>query len=124
MNEYLLSTNIYSVPSVISSPDANGVLITRLLLLEPGTNPHHPDMGVGIGPKYRFITENDLPALRSKIQDQINTYLPLESLGESTVDLEIKENTKYLLISITVGSTKYVYDTEESNTPIELSNLV
>ena len=76
MKEYLLSTNEYLEPKVLKSSDAYGTLLTRLLLLEPGTNPLYPEMGVGIGPKYRFMMEDDMPALQTRIQDQINAYLP------------------------------------------------
>lgn len=124
MKEYLLSTNEYLEPKVIDSSDAYGVLLTRLLLLEPGTNPLHPGMGVGIGPKYRFISEDDMPALQTLIQEQVNTYLPSEFLTSTKAYLEIKPNSKYLQITIIADDTKYVFDTENSNTPIELSDLV
>lgn len=124
MKEYLLSTNEYLEPKVIESSDAYGVLLTRLLLLEPGTNPLHPGMGVGIGPKYRFISEDDMPMLQSIIQEQVNTYLPSDFLTSTKAYLEIKPNSKYLQITIIADDTKYVFDTENSNTPIELSDLV
>lgn len=124
MKEYLLSTNEYLEPKVIESSDAYGVLLTRLLLLEPGTNPLHPGMGVGIGPKYRFISEDDMPTLQTLIQEQVNTYLPSEFLTSTKAYLEIKPNSKYLQITIIADDTKYVFDTENSNTPIELSDLV
>lgn len=124
MKEYLLSTNEYLEPKVIESSDAYGVLLTRLLLLEPGTNPLHPGMGVGLGPKYRFITEDDMPILQSIIQEQVNTYLPSDFLTVTKAYIEIKPNSKYLQITIIADDTKYVFDTENSNTPIELSDLV
>lgn len=124
MKEYLLSTNEYIMPAVATGADAFGILLVRLLLLEPGTNPLHPNMGVGIGPKYRFISENDIPKLEQRIQEQINTYLPTVFQSATTVHLELKENTKYLLITIVANDVKYVYDTENSDTPVELSELV
>lgn len=123
MKEYLLTTNEYLEPSVAEGSDAYGILLTRLLLLEPGTNPLHPAMGVGLGPKYRYITELDMPMLQSLIQDQVNTYLPSSFLSTTSVILEIKD-TKYLLITIVADDTKYVLDTENSDVPIELADLV
>ena len=55
MKEYLLSTNEYLEPAMEDGSTAYGILLMRLLLLIPGTNPLHPAMGVGI-PKYRFIS--------------------------------------------------------------------
>lgn len=124
MKEYLLSTNEYKEPKVAEGSEAYGILLTRLLLLEPGTNPLHPGMGVGLGPKYRFISENDMPMLQTLIQEQVNTYLPSEFLTTTKVYLDLKPNSKYLQITIIADDTKYVFDTEDSNTPIELSDLV
>lgn len=124
MNEYLLTTNEYLNPSIAKGADAYGILLVRLLLLEPGTNPLHPGMGVGIGPKYRFISEDDVLKLESRIQDQINTYLPSEFQNVTTVKLQLNEGTKYLSIIIIADNRKYIYNTEESDTPIELSDLV
>lgn len=124
MKEYLLSTNEYKEPKVAEGSEAYGILLTRLLLLEPGTNPLHPGMGVGLGPKYRFISENDMPMLQTLIQEQVNTYLPSEFLTTTKAYLELKPNSKYLQITIIADDTKYVFDTEDSSTPIELSDLV
>ena len=124
MKEYLLSTNEYKEPKVAEGSDAYGILLTRLLLLEPGTNPLHPGMGVGLGPKYRFISENDMPILQTLIQEQVNTDLPSEFLTATKVYLELKSKSKYLQITIIADDTKYVFDTENSSTPIELSDLV
>lgn len=124
MKEYLLTTNNYLEPEVLEGADAYAIIIMRLLLLEPGTNPLHPEMGVGLGPKYRFMSEDDLPDLESRIEDQIATYLPLEFKANCRVDLEINTESKYLSIIIIANNTKYVYDTENSTTPIQLSDLI
>lgn len=123
IKEYLLTTDEFRNPKVIEGPKAIGVLITRLFLLEPGTIFRHPDMGIGLGPKYRYILESDMPKLQSRIQDQMRTYLPSEIFSLTKVNLQIKTN-KYLVITIIVDDTQYVYDTEESDTPIELSDLM
>lgn len=124
MKEYLLSTNEFLEPKVVEGSDAYGILLTRLLLLQPGTNPIHPGMGVGLGPKYRFISEDDMATLQSIIQEQVNTYLPSNFMNVVKAYVEIKPNSKYLQITIFADDTKYVFDTEDSNTPIELSDLV
>lgn len=123
MKEYLLTTNEFLVPDYVEGSDAFGLLMLRLLLLQPGQNPLHPDMGVGLGPKYRFITEDDMNMLQDRVQEQIITYLPYEFINKTKVYMEIKPS-HYLKIIITANDTNYVYDTEESETPIELSDLV
>ena len=50
MKEYLLTTNEFLVPDHVEGSDAYGLLLLRLLLLQPGQNPLHPAMGVGLGP--------------------------------------------------------------------------
>lgn len=123
MKEYLLTTNEFLVPDYVEGSDAFGLLMLRLLLLQPGQNPLHPDMGIGLGPKYRFITEDDMNMLQDRVQEQIITYLPYEFINKTKVYMEIKPS-HYLKIIITANDTNYVYDTEESETPIELSDLV
>ena len=119
-NEYLLTTNSFKNPTVLTGSMATGILITRLLLLNPGTNPLHPDMGVGIGPKYRFITESEMSNLQDRITSQMNTYLPNELVANIKISLDIKES-KYLSIKIVIDEDAYIYDTEESETPIQIS---
>lgn len=124
MKEYLLTTNEYKEPKVVEGSDAYGILLARLLLLQPGTNPLHPGMGVGLGPKYRFISESDIDALQTRIQEQVNTYLPSDFTTVTRAYIELKPKSKYLQIIIIADDTKYIYDTENSDTPIELADLV
>ena len=121
VKEYLLTTDEFRNPKSISGPLAMGVLITRLLLLNPGTNPRHPDMGVGL-PSYRFILESEMGTLQTRIKDQMNTYLPSEYRSSTKVNLTINDN-KYLVITIVVDGTSYIYDTGDTDSPIELSDL-
>ena len=123
MKEYLLTTDEFLNPKTIEGSEAYGALLIRLLLLEPGTNPDRPEMGVGLGPRYRFITSDEMSKLQTLIQSQIETYLPESFLSTTKAYLEIK-NSNYLLITIVTDSAKYIYDTEDSNTPIQLSDMI
>ena len=123
MKEYLLTTNEFMVPDSVKGSDAYGLLLLRLLLLQPGQNPLHPGMGVGLGPKYRFITEDNMNMLQDRVQNQIDTYLSQDFTVKTTVYMEIKPS-HYLKIIITADDTDYIYDTEESDTPIELSDIL
>ena len=123
MKEYLLSTNKYLEPASVEGSEAYAILIIRLLLLEPGANPLHSDMGVGLGPKYRYILEDQISVLQDRIRDQLQTYLPLEFDATTKVYMEIKPS-KYLMITIVSNDTKYTFDTESSNIPIQLATVL
>ena len=46
--EYLLSMDNFGRSKILTDEEAIAALLTRLILLEPGTNPLMPAMGVGI----------------------------------------------------------------------------
>lgn len=107
--EYLLTVDEFSNPQVVEGKSAVALLLSRLILLEPGSDPLHPDMGVGIR-KYRFNSNKDnLQTLQTAIEKQVNTYLP--TFQGSEVQL-IMNNDKTMNINITVGDTTYVYSSE------------
>lgn len=122
VKEYLLKTDSFLNPKVLSGKDAIGVLIIRLLLLIPGTNPRHPKMGVGIGTKYKFIMSNQLETLRGIIQDQMSTYFPPE-FQASNVNLEI-DDKKCLVIKITIQDVEFIIDTNDLDAPVQLSEVI
>lgn len=122
MKEYLLTTNEYLEPKIVKGSEAYGILLIRLLLLMPGTDPRHPGMGVGL-PKYRFITDDFMPELQSIVQEQVDTYLPSEFSNTTRVYLELNQN-KFLQIIVIADDTKYVFDTEGSVSPVSLSSMI
>ena len=123
IKEYLLTTDEFKNPKVVNGTVAIGILLLRLLLAEHGHNPLHPDMGVGLGPKYRFILESQMGQLQDRITNQLHTYLPSEFMTVTDVEMAINKD-KYLCIRIIVNDQTYVYDTQESETPIQLSDLI
>ena len=70
--EYLLGTDDFKQPKVVYGKKAVGILVCRLLLLEPGTNPMRPEMGVGLVSKYRYMFPDRLSELKTDIADQLN----------------------------------------------------
>ena len=107
--EYLLTVDNFSNPQVVEGKSAIALLLSRLILLEPGSDPLHPGMGVGIR-KYRFNSEKDiLNTIQRDIENQVNTYLP--TFQGSEVQLSLTDE-KTLNINITVGDTTYVYSSE------------
>ena len=93
--------------------------MVRLILLNPGSDPLKPEMGVGIE-NYRFAL-NRLDELRERIQNQIKTYLP----DFSNAEVEIVEITskKVCNIEITVDDVTYVYDSAVAPVPISLTEV-
>lgn len=76
IHEFGLSVDDFQNPKVYKNGDAILTLLTRLLLLEPGTIQSHPEMGVGLISKYRFSVEGNTQTLQSNFQRQLDKYLP------------------------------------------------
>lgn len=114
LKEYLISTNEYNLPKEVLGKKAVGVLMVRLLLLEPGTDPMRPEMGVGIVSKYRYMFPDNLADLKKDICDQLARYLyPYQRIN---IVMEVKN--KELLMDIMIDDTtyKYVIAEQEDNT--------
>ena len=110
--EYLLTVDDFNNPQVVQGKSAIALLLSRLILLEPGSDPLHPEMGVGIR-RYRFNSDkNVLTQINKAIEDQVNTYLPTYQGAE--IALSMSED-KILEISITVGDTTYIYNSSVDN---------
>jgi hypothetical protein len=116
--EYLLTVDQFSNPQVVEGKSAIALLLSRLMILEPGSDPLHPEMGVGIK-NYRFNNNKDaLLELKKIINEQLNIYLP--NFQGSDVTLKFTED-KILNVNITIGDTTYVY-TSETNDSIDTLN--
>lgn len=113
--EYMLSVDSLSKPKVLQGQEAIATLLIRLLLLNPGSNPLHPDMGVGLE-KYRYCI-GKIDELKSNIQTQMDTFLP--EFSYSDVQLIEDGAQKICNIEITIDDTVYVYNS--ATMPIRLS---
>lgn len=108
LKEPILSTNNFKQPTVLTGQDAISTLLVRIILLEPGTFPEHPGMGVGLRSKYRYQLIKNLDNLRKRISEQINTYLPTYRGANITVEATQGQE---LVISIEIDGTLYKYET-------------
>lgn len=117
--EYLFSINEYKDPTVLTERKAIALMLVRLIMLEPGTDPLHPLMGVGIK-KYRYSGVKDINKLCSEIESQIRTYLP--EYQNATVSVEVTKE-KLLNIEIAISDVVYVYESATSQIPIKLSDI-
>lgn len=112
ISEFSFSVDDFKSPKVYKNPKAVAVLLTRLLLLEPGTIQSHPEMGVGLYSNFMYGMEGTTASnLKSSIQKQITTYLPdFQSLNVSVVQ---KENTLYITIEIDGYVYGFVYNADK-----------
>lgn len=116
--EYLLSFNHYKEPEVIYDRQAVSLLLLRLIIMDPGADPLHPDMGVGIR-KYRYSMDNEAE-LTKKIEDQIHTYLPYFSDANITL-VYTPDHT--LNVEIESGGVVYVYESDIKVKDITLEDI-
>lgn len=115
--EYTLSITPLNRPEVLKNQEAIAMLLLRLILLNPGSDPLHPDMGVGII-NYRYAM-GKLDELRRRVEDQIHTYLPCFPAG--SVEINITP-TKLCNILITIDDVLYTYDSAEAPVPISIDS--
>ena len=113
MKEHVLGLNDFNMPRVFNENDSNYVLLTRLILLEPGKFQSHPTMGIGIKSRYRFNNNEDfMDSLRSDLRNQINKFLPWIVTTEITITR--KENTLGFIINTAEGAYVISYNTSKN----------
>jgi hypothetical protein len=98
--EPLLSVDKFYQPLVATGKDYATLLITRLILMEPGLNQLRPDMGVGLVSRYRYATDADMDRLNKDIANQIQLYLPQFTLTNVRCELGTVENSTFKTINI------------------------
>lgn len=123
LKEPLMTLNKFQRPVELQGQDAEIMLIIRLILLEPGTIQTHPEMGVGLISLYRYTVDVDLDKLRSRIQNQISTYLPMFTTVEVRVDLNVNEHTLYIYIDSDQLNALVPFDTENYTVIQNLDNM-
>lgn len=115
--EGIFSTNKYNTPTVLEGKEELTILIIRLLLLEPGSNPLHPEMGVGVIQRYSKCEHEDLPDLELEIRKQILVYLPMYQHAEVKVLLE----DTILKLSVIIDDTLFNFTTSDDPASDEIS---
>ena len=106
-DELLLDFNNFKEPDVKKNYMALAQKILNLLILEPGTYPDSPEMGINIA-KYQFelLTTDMLSTIQSDISRQINTYIPTNGIQKIAVfqNNNARTNTVELIVGFAVGS--------------------
>lgn len=122
IREYHLSVNEFNQPKKSEKNDAIGVLLIRLILMEPGTNPNRPGMGLGIASRFRYGLETNIPDIVDELKYQINTYLP--EFKDVSVDIKMGDN-KELIFDIGIENEFYKYSTsQQENNKISIQELL
>lgn len=116
--EYLYSIDSLKKPRSVTEKNAIGLRLMELLMLNPGQDPLHPDMGVGLK-NYRYGVKN-LNELKKRIEDQIATYLPMY---QSVSVALVRTPDKVCNIEINIGDMIFVYDSAAAPIPIPLDDI-
>lgn len=116
--EYSFGVNNFNKPVSVTGKTAIGARLMELMMMEPGDDPLHPDMGVGLK-TYRY-TISTLDSLKRRIEEQIATYLPFYQNVNVSI---IRTPDKICNIEITIGDMIYVYDSAAMSKPITLDDI-
>ena len=116
--EYTFGVNKFKKPNSVKDNNAIGTRLMELMMMEPGDDPLHPDMGVGLK-TFRYGV-NNLDKLKTRVENQIATYLPFYQNVNVAI---IRTPDKVCNIEITMGDTIFVYDSNEVTKPIKLEDI-
>ena len=106
-DELVLEFNNFKEPATKENYIALAQKILNLLLLEPGTYPDSPEMGINIA-KYQFelLTPDLLNKIQADISKQVNQYIPSNNIQKIAVfeNTNTKTNTIELIVGFAIGS--------------------
>ena len=118
ISEGLFTTDSYNKPMVLKDKDALAILLLRLLIMVPGTNRRHPEMGVDIRGRYEYSSEDEIDELNDEITQQIETYMPNYASGASVNCTSENHNLK---VSINVDGTVFNFTSSDEVGDKEIS---
>ena len=116
ITEFSFSVDEFRNPKVYKDAEAICELLTRLLLLEPGTYQSHPEMGVGLVSRYLFAKEGAAEDIKNEFEKQIGLYLPRFQGAQVTAI----EKDKTLIIGVQIDNNLYsiYYDKNTASVPM------
>lgn len=121
--EHSFSIDDFKTPKVYQDNEAAMVMLTRLLILEPGTIQSHPTAGCGLNSRYKYAVDDGqvTSELQRDYQRQIQTYLP--ELEGAQVSCDIKDSTLRILVQTNSFIYGFAYDTKTAELKSGYSNL-
>lgn len=120
VSEGLFTTDKYNKPMVLKDKDAVAILLLRLLVMVPGTNRKHPEMGIDIRGRYEYCEEDEVDELNTEIQTQIKTYLPQFNTSSVNCITEGRD----MKIAIKVDDTVFNFSTASNLSDNEISLMM
>ena len=124
ITEESLSIDNFNDPKIFKNAEALMLLLSRLVLLEPGVFQLHPDMGVGLLTNYRYKidTEDGLASeIQQRIRNQIDTYLPI--LTGIDIQVKIVDHSVYVLMQINGLMFGILYDSQNNAVETKYSTI-
>ena len=111
MNEYLLDVDKRQQPKVFTKYEGDRINVFRLIMLEPGTFPTHPTLGVGLVSRWRFRDVDTIKSsLASTIEAQLKDFMPQLIDPQVTVTIVNNNNKNIINISVRVnGELTYTF---------------
>lgn len=116
--EYIFSIDSFNKPVKAEDEMSMGLRLLELIMMEPGSNPLHPEMGVGIR-NYRFGITN-LTDLENRITNQIETYLPDAQLNNVAI---LRTPDKVLNVEIEIAGNVYKFDSGSTANPVTIDDI-
>ena len=115
MNEYLLDVDKRQQPKVFTKYEGDRINVFRLIMLEPGTFPTHPTLGVGLVSRWRFRDVDTIKSsLASTIEAQLKDFMPQLIDPQVTVTIVNNNNKNIINISVRVnGELAYTFKVDE-----------
>lgn len=117
--EFYLNLNKYN--NVASEKIALAQTIQNLCLIEPGTYPNNPELGVGIeNYQFEFLDNNTLGEIKSKIDEQIAKFIITEYTIETNVMSNKIGERDFILISAIVSDPNSSSKDSNDKDPINI----
>jgi len=102
--ELSLNINLFNKPTEYSGKEAWANQICALMLMNPGTYPSIPEMGVGIG-RYEYAFIDDIKnGLVDEIRRQVSIYLPDIPLEDIELVDKSDDKNAYIIFVFTFNT--------------------
>lgn len=102
-------------PKVFRKYEGDIINVFRLIMVEPGTYPTHPTLGVGLVSRWRFRDIDTIKSsLASTIEAQLKDFMPHLIDPQVTVTIVNNNNKNIINISVRInGELTYTFKVDE-----------
>jgi hypothetical protein len=111
-DECFLGVDDFGRNKIIKGADANAYRIQNLIMMEPGTDPALPEMGIGIKNfQFNLATPEEISTVSALIEQQIAKWLPDIIVDDLVVELL---NNETLGIKNTLGIMFKIFSIQDN----------